>query len=213
MKRNGRPRASASMWILVVSPPRERPRAWSAPPFAPFPVAACWWARTRVVSSIRYWFLRIVGEHREHPFPYAGLGPACEALVDGLPLAVSLGQVVPVCAGAQDPENAVDEQAVVLARSGRDRSLLPGSMPAIRPHCWASAFISLRPCACSESVDPDRNESALNRDGNPECRLDLAAGERAQEGALTTPIPRPQVRISEGDSEQPEIRLRYGVCA
>src|SRR5581483_11329009 len=28
MKRNGRPSASASMWILLVNPPLERPRAW-----------------------------------------------------------------------------------------------------------------------------------------------------------------------------------------
>jgi hypothetical protein len=32
MKSNGRPSASTRAWILVVSPPRERPRAWSLAP-------------------------------------------------------------------------------------------------------------------------------------------------------------------------------------
>ena len=30
---NGLPKASTITWILVVSPPRERPMAWSTPPF------------------------------------------------------------------------------------------------------------------------------------------------------------------------------------
>ena len=33
-KRRGRPRPSTTTWILVLSPPRERPMAWSGPPFS-----------------------------------------------------------------------------------------------------------------------------------------------------------------------------------
>lgn len=54
--RKGRPSLSASTWILVVSPPSGTPQRLILGP--PFPVAACWWARTMVLSSIRYWLSR-----------------------------------------------------------------------------------------------------------------------------------------------------------
>lgn len=45
-------RPSAARWIFVVSPPRERPIAWSCRLRLPGPLlralAACWWARTIV---------------------------------------------------------------------------------------------------------------------------------------------------------------------
>src|SRR6516165_9405658 len=48
--------------------------------------------------------------------PGAVLAPAVEAVVDGLPGAVTLGGVLPGRAGVQVPEDAVDQRAVVLPR-------------------------------------------------------------------------------------------------
>jgi hypothetical protein len=58
--------------------------------------------------------------------------------MDPLPLAVSLGQVVPVGNRAQRPQGAVDEQAVVTRRAPGSLAL-PGNSPATGPH-WA--FVS-----------------------------------------------------------------------
>src|SRR5262249_22121489 len=52
----------------------------------------------------------------EDAVPGAALAPAVEAGVDGLPRAEELGQVAPGGAGVQDPEDAVDHEAVVLGR-------------------------------------------------------------------------------------------------
>src|SRR5262245_47427346 len=114
--RSGRPSASASRWILVVNPPRERPKASSSPPLLapPLPVAACWWALTRVASSIRYSLLGSLMNSAKTRSQNARLCPAREALVHALPLAISLGQFVPLCPGSQHPMPAVDEQAIVL---------------------------------------------------------------------------------------------------
>src|SRR3954469_10978122 len=46
--------------------------------------------------------------------PQAGAAPLIEAVVDGLPGAELLGEVAPAAAVGEDPEDAVDHQAVVL---------------------------------------------------------------------------------------------------
>jgi hypothetical protein len=53
----------------------------------------------------------------EHPLPDAGTTPAAEALMDRLPLTVTLRQVAPACAGSQHPQTSVDEQTVVHSRA------------------------------------------------------------------------------------------------
>ena len=59
-------------------------------------------------------------EGLEQPAPGAVLGPAIEPLVDGLPGPISRpGQVAPRGAGAEDPEDAVDDRAMGLPRATR----------------------------------------------------------------------------------------------
>jgi hypothetical protein len=58
--------------------------------------------------------LAICREHLEDPFP----DPACEALVQRLPLAVALGQIVPMGTRPQHPQTPV-QQPVVASRAAR----------------------------------------------------------------------------------------------
>src|SRR5690606_4783415 len=61
----------------------------------------------------------VVDEVGEDAFPHAGLGPPREALVDGLPSAIALRQVVPVRARPQHPQHAIDESEIVSSRAAR----------------------------------------------------------------------------------------------
>src|SRR5579862_3790479 len=169
MKRNGRPSASASMWILLVNPPRERPEPGFGPPFS---------GRCLLVganqSGVEHevLILAIFDESLEDTLPHAALGPAREAGVDALPLAVSFRQVVPVRARTQHPQNGIHEQAVILCPS-----------TGIADLAWKQAddplplrlgeFVPLDHRSRSESIDPEHKESPPKRNGNPECRLDL----------------------------------------
>jgi hypothetical protein len=63
--------------------------------------------------------VRIVDEVMEHPCPDPGLGPTGEAPVERLPLAVTVRQVVPVCAGAQHLQDAVHKGQIVLRCASR----------------------------------------------------------------------------------------------
>ena len=53
----------------------------------------------------------------EDAVPQAALAPAIEARVDGFPGSEKLRQVAPGGAGVEDPEDAVDHEAVVLGRT------------------------------------------------------------------------------------------------
>lgn len=61
----------------------------------PFPFAACWWARTIVLSIIKYWLSRsavsAANTRSQTPAWHQRL-----ALMDALPLAVALRQIAPV---------------------------------------------------------------------------------------------------------------------
>jgi len=82
----------------------------------PFPVAACWWARTRVVSRMRYWLSRSrIKASNTAPDP--GFGLPRKPGVDGLPLSISLGKIVPTRARTHNPKDAVDELPVIPPRS------------------------------------------------------------------------------------------------
>ena len=52
-------------------------------------------------------------DRRKEASPDARLAPAVEAAGDGLPGAIPFGQVAPGSAGAEDPEDAVEDAAVV----------------------------------------------------------------------------------------------------
>ena len=51
----------------------------------------------------------------EDGLPAAFFGPSAEAFVDGVVFAVSLGQVLPGCTGAGDPEYSIDEDRKSVA--------------------------------------------------------------------------------------------------
>jgi hypothetical protein len=55
----------------------------------------------------------------EDALPNASLGSAGEALVDALPFALALRQIVPMRARAQHPKTAVHEQPVIRRRPAR----------------------------------------------------------------------------------------------
>ena len=61
--------------------------------------------------------LRVGGQNLEDFFPHARSRPAGEALVDALPVAVTLRQMTPVGTAAQDPQNAVHEGPIVRSRT------------------------------------------------------------------------------------------------
>jgi hypothetical protein len=115
---------------LLVNPPLDRPRAWFWSPL--FPVAACWWARTNVVSSMRYSFLRslvrTLNTRSQTPF----LAHRAKR-VDAFPFAISPRQVMPVRARAQHPQDTVDEETIVRGGAAGIAGL-PGSRPSIRRH-------------------------------------------------------------------------------
>lgn len=95
MKRSGRLRAAASLWILPVNPPERTPQRLILAPFA---------ARRPLVrthdraAEHEILVVALGGQCCDHPFPHAGMAPSAEASVNGLPLAVVLGQVLPTFA-------------------------------------------------------------------------------------------------------------------
>jgi hypothetical protein len=53
-------------------------------------------------------------EYLEHSFPDPLGGPSIEPLPDRAPRSEPLGEVTPGCPGLGDPENRIDEKAIVL---------------------------------------------------------------------------------------------------
>src|SRR5271169_6685053 len=68
-----------------------------------------------------------LGQRGSDGFPNAGLAPASEALVHGHPLAVLLRNIPPGRAGAQVPQDAVDDGAVVVRRPALATPLPPAA--------------------------------------------------------------------------------------
>src|SRR5918912_514454 len=119
-KVTGLPQPSARTWILVEKPPRERPSA--SPPDSAGPAGA----GGVLVSAnhARVHKVQVPGEQArriglglqglQHALPDPGRAPAVEPARHGADWAVALGQVTPGGARAQDPENAVQDGAVVV---------------------------------------------------------------------------------------------------
>jgi len=66
--------------------------------------------------------VRLVDQALEQRFPYAVIAPATEASMGVFPVAISRRQVAPGGAGSQNPQNRIDELAIVLG----DSAPLPG---------------------------------------------------------------------------------------
>ena len=111
--RIGSPCASTTTWILVVSPPRERPRQRSAPPFCRRGLLMD--PNGGAVDHLDV-AVRRDGDGVHQPVPDARFAPSHEAIVAGGARAIALGQIAPRRTGPQHPEDAVQHAAVIDAR-------------------------------------------------------------------------------------------------
>jgi hypothetical protein len=108
-KRSGLPKASTQAWILVLNPPRLRPRAWfSCPPLflkhlRRKDALAQWYCRARFAPYPDHW--RNVDAYR----PHLVLTPTRKAFVDRIPVPLLFRKHAPLCAAAQDPQNSLHE--------------------------------------------------------------------------------------------------------
>ncbi len=98
------------MCSLVPKPPRERPRAWSAPLYRAGGVLVGSDHGTVEDQPLQVGVL----QRLEDPEPDPLGGPAIEPLPDRVPLAEAFGDVAPGGAGLADPEDGVDEETIVL---------------------------------------------------------------------------------------------------
>ena len=87
----GLPSASTREWILVLSPPRERPMAWSSP-FFWAPAAMLVGAQHGAVDH-RVFVIGVGYEMLKHPLPDTTFGPTAEPSVDLCPLTEPLRQI------------------------------------------------------------------------------------------------------------------------
>jgi hypothetical protein len=79
----------------------------------------------------------------EHPLPDAGMAPAAEALMNGLPLAITVGKVTPVRARTQNPKTTVDKQTIIRTSPPRIANLARQQRRNLRPLAIVQ-FTSLR---------------------------------------------------------------------
>src|SRR4029078_13298697 len=64
---------------------------------------------------------RALRERTEYLSPHPALGPAVEAIVGRRVRPITLGQIAPRCAGAQDEEDPVQHLPVIVPRSTAHR--------------------------------------------------------------------------------------------
>ncbi len=116
-------------WILVVSPPRERPMAWQTPFFSR-PGAMLMGADDGGVDH-HVFIIVISRQHLEDTFENVAFAPPPEAPVRVLPIAEALGKIAPGNAGAIAIQNRLDKAPVVdrrpahVAFSARQKILDP----------------------------------------------------------------------------------------
>ena len=118
MNCKGKPSASTRRWILLLKPPRLRPRHCSrwCPLFWSRPRRTYVGAYSCTVGHDRC-HVRVLRELFEHVGPNTVLFPANHdgvALEDTVPLAKVGWQFTPLCAGAQNPVNCFDETATLF---------------------------------------------------------------------------------------------------
>src|SRR5262245_52306270 len=153
---NGRPLPSLTRWTFVPKPPRDRPRAWSAgSPGGRFffrgPRRRAGGADVGAIHAEQVGVdqPRLVEPQLQPLDDAVELATAAqvgEAVVDGLPGAVALGQVAPGGAGVQPPEDAVEQRAVVLplaAPLARPRREEGGKQPPLLVGKFVSLHIRL----------------------------------------------------------------------
>jgi hypothetical protein len=105
----GLPKASTSAWVLVVSPPRDRPIACSPFFFAP----------RRCAGGVDHHVLvvMVARQQLENAFENSALRPPAEPLVDDFPIPEALGKVTPRNPGSIPVQNGLDEQPIIRRRA------------------------------------------------------------------------------------------------
>src|SRR5215475_15050866 len=107
-----RPLASASAWIFVLRPPRERPIACFCSPFSR--------ARRRTVrfdvraiDHLGFGRSTTPGKSPEHPLPDPALSPTSKAIVDRRMWTVLRRAILPTTATLQHMQDAADHPPVI----------------------------------------------------------------------------------------------------
>src|SRR6202020_1936786 len=117
IRRTGFPSASPAAWILVLKPPRERPRPWAfAPLFAgkrrqPADAPARWWNRSSAIPD------RLRAKARRGWRPERPSRSSGNRALYGFVVAQSLRQIAPAPARAGHPEQRVQKPSIVGART------------------------------------------------------------------------------------------------
>src|SRR6516164_3154428 len=113
IRRTGLPRASPATWILVLKPPRDRPRPWAcAPLFAGWrrlhaDALERWWSRSSATPD------RPRAKAQRGPVQHAPFDPAIVTSLDGSVVAELLRQVPPASPRARHPQQGVQKSAVI----------------------------------------------------------------------------------------------------
>ena len=107
----------------MLSPPRERPIAWSWPSF--LGAGAMLMGAHNGAVDHRVFVVGVCGEMLEQPLPDTAFGPTAEPSVDLYPVAKPLRQLAPRHPGTIAVQHRLDEQPIV--RGGHsDRTFAPG---------------------------------------------------------------------------------------
>ena len=108
-----RPLASASAWIFVLRPPRERPTACFCSPFS----ARCRAVRfdVRGVDHLRVCGSPIPGKLPEQVFPDATPRPAHEAVIDRRRRTISFRTIAPAAATLEHVHDPADHAPVICS--------------------------------------------------------------------------------------------------
>ena len=109
----GRPCASTRAWILVVSPPRERPTQRSRPPFSGRPLLVD--PHDRGVDHLDVAVVSLC-DRVHQPIPDAGFAPAVEAIVDRRRWAVASRDIRPGRTRPKHPEDTVQDPPIIDPR-------------------------------------------------------------------------------------------------
>ena len=175
---SGRPFSSASRWIFVLRPPRERPRAGSSQPlFAAGGRLLVCSHDGRVDHQILVFL--VSGQIVEDALPHPAARPAHEPRVHAFVFAVTFGKVRPTRTGAKHPQHTVDELTVVRRRSAH--MLHSPRKPVLDPH----------PLRIAQLVSARHTTSATKQHELAKSICGYALAQRARIAALRA---RPQHR-------------------
>ena len=106
-----RPLASATAWIFVLRPPRERPIACVCSPF--FPRCRAVRLNMCAINHLRFCRSAAFRQSAKQPFPNTALGPAHKAIIDRRGRSVFRRAVAPSAATFDDMNNSADHAPII----------------------------------------------------------------------------------------------------